>query len=372
VVLFWLGLAILLSSPVAATLYLVYVHYHIRHRYLQYMVRIFQEKPLFVVPRGQPVADAEDVRFPTADGLTLAGCYLRARGPRRGVVLFGLEFGSNRWACVAYCESLLQSGFDVFCFEPRCQGDSDRHPGYEPLQWVTEFEVRDTEAALAYLKGRPDADPRGVGLFGISKGAGAGLEVAARDPYVRCFVTDGVFGTYTTLVPYMRLWFRIYNTHHVRQTLLPSWYYGLIGMVGLRQIERERGCRFVHLERALPLLAGRPLLLIHGGADTYIRPEMTRALFELAPEPKELWLVEGAKHNQALHVAGDEYRRRVLAFFDKHLASPAGSGSGNAGARKESRTDGTAPPRTLFPPRSSPFLTDPVMRNAPEPRQTST
>ena len=30
--------------------------------------------------------------------------------------------------------------------------------------------------------------------------------------------------------------------------------------------------------------------------------------------------MRGAKHNQALHVAGDEYRRRVLEFFEQHLA----------------------------------------------------
>ena len=61
--------------------------------------------------------------------------------------------------------------------------------------------------------------------------------------------------------------------------------------------------------------------MIHGGGDTYIKPDMARALFDCAGEPKEFWLVEKAKHNQALHVAGDEYRRRVLAFFDQHLAA---------------------------------------------------
>ena len=30
------------------------------------------------------------------------------------------------------------------------------------------------------------ADPRGVGLFGISKGGSAGLIAAAKDDYVRC------------------------------------------------------------------------------------------------------------------------------------------------------------------------------------------
>ena len=128
----------------------------------------------------------------------LAGCYLKRARPRRGVILFGLEFGSNRWSCQPYCEHLLAAGFDVFAFETRNQGDSDREPGYDPLQWVTDYEVRDAEAALAYLKGRPDADPRGVGFFGISKGAGAGLFAAGRDPYVRCCVTDGIFAMYTT------------------------------------------------------------------------------------------------------------------------------------------------------------------------------
>jgi hypothetical protein len=31
--------------------------------------------------------------------------------------------------------------------------------------------------------------------------------------------------------------------------------------------------------------------------------------------------VDGAKHNQALAIAGDEYRRRVLNFFVEHLVS---------------------------------------------------
>jgi dipeptidyl aminopeptidase/acylaminoacyl peptidase len=298
---------------------LVFLHIYIRVRYLHFLIRIFQEKPLFIIPRGQALPEAEQVRFPTSDGLMLSGCYLRAPAPRRGVILFGLEFGSNCWACRSYCEHLVEKGFDVFAFESRNQGSSDAMPGYEPLQWVTTYEVCDVEAALAYLKSRPDADPLGIGFFGISKGAGAGLFVAARDSYIRCCVTDGVFATYTTLVPYMKQWFRIYNNRYAIQGLIPLWFYGLIGLAGIRRTERERRCRFPHLERYLPLLAPRPLLMIHGQADTYIKAEMTGRLFEIVREPKELWLVEDAKHNQALQVAGEEYRQRVLFFFEMHL-----------------------------------------------------
>jgi pimeloyl-ACP methyl ester carboxylesterase len=300
------------------------LYIHLCRTWLELIVRIFEEKPLFIIPRGQPVDGADEVDFRAADGVSLRGCYLKTSAEERvGVILFGLEFGSNRWSCRPYCEHLLDAGYDVFAFETRGQGASDAQPGYDPLQWVTNYEVADTRAAIAYLKSRADADPHGVGLFGISKGAGAGLEVAARDPYVRCCVTDGVFASYTTLVPYMRQWFRIYNSKYAFQGHMPSWYYGRVGMAALRRIEKERGCRFMHLEQAVGRLAPRPLLMIHGGADTYIKPEMARRLFERARGTKELWIVDGAKHNQALQVAGDEYRRRVREFFDAHLAPTA-------------------------------------------------
>jgi pimeloyl-ACP methyl ester carboxylesterase len=316
----WFGLGVVLGVPLllGGTLFVLY--FYLTHRYLDFVIRVFQEKPLFVIPRGQPVPGAEDVRFPARDGLTLSGCYLHTPASRRqGVILFGLEFGSNRWSCLPYCRSLLENGFDIFAFEARNQGESDAQAGYDPLQWVTDDEVRDVQAALAYVKTRCDADPRGVGLFGISKGGSAGLIAAAEDSYIRCFVTDGVFATRSTMVPYMRKWVAIVSDRFLIQKLLPTWYYGIIADTGLRRIEQQSGCRFPHLERALPRLAPRPILMIHGGSDTYIKPEMAQKLFGLARGPKELWIVDGAKHNQALQLAGDQYGQRVLAFFQAHL-----------------------------------------------------
>ena len=71
----------------------------------------------------------------------------------------------------------------------------------------------------------------------------------------------------------------------------------------------------------------QPLLMIHGEADTYIKPEMARALFEKAgSRAKDLWLVPTAKHNQALNTAGDDYHRRLIEFFDRYLAAPDPAG----------------------------------------------
>jgi fermentation-respiration switch protein FrsA (DUF1100 family) len=336
----WIALGIVLGVPALLALSLFVLWIYLRVTYGPQLIRIFQEKPLFIIPRGQPVEGADDVRFQTADGLELRGCYLRTpSAQRRGVILFGIEFGSNRWSAVPYCEHLLTNGFDVFAFETRGQGDSPIQPNYEPSQWVTNFEVADAEAALGYLKSRPDADPRGVGFFGISKGGGAGLLAAARDPYVRCCVTDGIFATFTTVVPYMRKWISIYNKSYFIQHVLPAWYYELVGRACVGRMARKLGFHLPDLEKAMPKLAPRPLLMIHGGGDTYIKPEMAQALFNRARAPKEIWIVEGAKHNQALHVAGEQYRSRVLEFFQRHLASPDSTVGANGKKAKATPSD---------------------------------
>jgi pimeloyl-ACP methyl ester carboxylesterase len=321
VVWLWVALWLVAGAAGLGLLAVGLFYLYVRLKYIEYVVRIVQEKPLFVIPRGRPADDAEEVRFAADNRLTLAGVYLKARPPRRkGVILFGLEFGSDRWSCVPYCEFLRQAGFDIFAFEPRNQGQSDNQPGYEPLQWVTDFEVHDFDAAIRYLKSRHDADPGGIGLFGISKGGSAGLIAAARADFVRCCVTDGAFATHTTMIPYMRKWVAIYSDKYLLQRIIPTWVYSRIAKAALRKTRRQRGCRFPHLEHFLPRLR-QPLLMIHGAADNYIKPEMARELFALAGGPKEFWLVEKAKHNQAFHVATAEYQRRVLEFFEAHLAT---------------------------------------------------
>ena len=316
----WIGLGILVLLLLAIS---IAGHLYVLRYYIPVVVRIFQERPIFKMLFGQPQPDAEEVELKTPDGLTLLGCYLHATAPRKGVVLFALEFASNRWACVPYCSFLREAGYDVFTFEPRGQGKSSVQPGYEPLQWVTDFEVIDFRTALDYLKNRADRHPRGVGLFGLSKGASAALIAAAKDDFVRCFVVDGIFATYATMVPYMAQWVFIYTRVPWIARLIPNWYFAFAARIAVRILERERACHYPLLERHLPMLSPRPLLMIHGGADNYIKPEMARSLFERVREPKELWLVENANHNQAFHQAGEEYKRRVLEFFEKHLALPA-------------------------------------------------
>lgn len=314
------GFALMLVPPVGMSVLLVGLYQVICRKYIDNVKRIFLEKPLFIIPRGQPDPSAEDITLKTSDDLNLRACYFKhTAAERRGVILFGLEFGSNRWAAGPCVDYLQASGFDIFTYEPRNQGESDHQPDFEPLQWVTDREVGDCRTAIEYLKSRPDADPNGIGLYGFSKGANAGLIVAADDPFIRCAVTDGAFGHHTVMVPYMRVWFSIYDAQRPMHGLVGAWFFGLVARRAVQALEHERGDRFPNVEFAVKKLSPRPLLMIHGAADTYIKPVMAQALFSHAGQPKEIWIVEGAKHNQALQTSGDEYRQKVTEFFQKHL-----------------------------------------------------
>jgi len=312
--LFLLALPLLLVAGSVLSLYWI-----VRRQFLWQLVRIFQEKPLFVIPRGEPDAAAEDLSIPTVGRAVMKGAYFKTPATARtGVIVFGIEYGSDRWSCRPYCEALSLAGYDIFTYEPRGQGTSDPIPGYEPLQWLAECEIADAETALAYVTARPDADPRGVGWFGVSKGANAGLAMAAMGKPVRAVATDGAFGLITTMTPYMRHWVRIYNKNFLVHGLLPTWFYAALARAGLGMVERERKVRFFRPEK----IAGqmdRPLLMIHGEADSYIKPEMGRAVFNRARGPKEFWVVPKARHNQALATAGAEYADKVTAFFDQHM-----------------------------------------------------
>jgi uncharacterized protein len=58
-----------------------------------------------------------------------------------------------------------------------------------------------------------------------------------------------------------------------------------------------------------------PVLFIHGLADLTVPPVMSQQLYEAAPQPKWIWSVAGADHNNVSDIAGPEYDRRIRQFL---------------------------------------------------------
>jgi pimeloyl-ACP methyl ester carboxylesterase len=62
-----------------------------------------------------------------------------------------------------------------------------------------------------------------------------------------------------------------------------------------------------------------PILVIGGAADRQTTTTDTQQLYAAANQPKDLWVIEDAGHVDYLQSAGDEYKRRVLAFLEPAL-----------------------------------------------------
>ena len=58
----------------------------------------------------------------------------------------------------------------------------------------------------------------------------------------------------------------------------------------------------------------RPVLFVHGTADDVVPAAMTQRMFDAAPEPKRLLMIEGGSHSNFADLGADDYRR-VLAEF---------------------------------------------------------
>lgn len=332
-----LWIAALVSGAVALALACLMVYLAVR--YVPVINRIFQEQPLFFPLRLTPKEQGDSVAFQSEDGLPLAGSYFRARTHRRsGVIVFCHEFLSNRWSFEAYVDPLRDLGFDIFTFDFRNHGASGKAEGYSPIQWVTDHEIKDLRAALAYLRTRPDRDSAGVGLFGVSRGGNAALVVGAEQPDVWGVVTDGAFPTRGTMYTYILKWAQIYISHKKFRNVIPDFCYHYVSWLARKSSERRLGCRFPDVERAVARLAPRPWLAIHGEKDTYIGPGIARGLFDQAKEPKDLWIVAGAKHNRCREVEPEAYASRLLDFLDRYAPRRleiAPGGQGKAPQRRD-------------------------------------
>jgi alpha-beta hydrolase superfamily lysophospholipase len=252
-------------------------------------------------PFETQVEGYEEIDFRTADGLKLSGWWLPRPGSRRVVV--GLAgHRSPKSDMLGIGSGLWRAGNNVLIFDWRSRGQSDiaQHS-------LAYYELRDAEAAVEYALGRvPDAR---VGLIGYSMGASIAILLAARSTVVRAVVADSPFTGIAEVV-----------AHNAARRRLPA---RLVVPMADALTGWRYGYRFgsVRPVEAVGALSPRPLLLIHGSADTLIPISHAHELFAAAREPKELWIVEGAEHCGGYFADRASYVGRAARFFEQYLES---------------------------------------------------
>jgi pimeloyl-ACP methyl ester carboxylesterase len=277
--------------------------------------RLLGDLPWLPAHSGGPITGGQDVEFRAADGVRLRGTYLHTTATRRrGVVLFCHELNGDRWSALAAGNALRRRGFDLFTFDFRNHGDSQRVTGYEPTPWVTPHELADVCAAIDYLTTRVDADPRGVGLVGFGRGASAAVCAAASQRRVRAVVADGLLPL--ERIQAIRLRRHLGPLHLLVPRLVTEWLAAAARTVACWQAHST----MLSVDRAVRRMRC-PALLVCGGQDLHVPMEAIDQLRMRTAGPTSLWLVPEAGHARALIARPDLYARRLARFFVRHLAT---------------------------------------------------
>ncbi len=279
------------------------------------VLALIENSPPFRIESLPPDPDAEPFSTRTVDGVTLRGClYRHTEQTPRGLIVFCPEFASNHRSAMLYCSALARAGFHVLTFDFRNHGDSDSMPGYEPLHWLTHYEIIDLNTVINHVYSQPDLTELPLGLFGISRGGGAALYVAAQRPEVLRVATEGAFGTQMLMMAHARHFVPIAAPPMLAR-LFPDWHIRVTITLARWISQRRRHCRYAMLERVLPRLSDKPALVIAGMRDTYVLPEVAHEIARLIGQPDAVWTVAKAKHNLARSVSPEEYDRRLVEFF---------------------------------------------------------
>ncbi len=314
-----------LISILLTLLVLTFVPALVLLKYVRICLNILRdtEPPLSMSQFGFTPLMGSDVDFFAADGVRLRGTLLRAHAPApRGLVLFAPEFKSDRRSCAKYCRHLLEAGYDIFTFDFRGHGDSAPEAGYTPRQWASDREMLDMNAAISYAEQwlEEQGRPIELGLFGISRGACTALLAAETNASVRAIVCDGAFSSDGMLEHLMKRWAKIFARVRVVYENHPPEFWRFLRWCLFVSARFKLKCRFPSVRKALVRMIPRPILFIHGERDSYIPVEHSQLLYAQSAQPKYLWIVPRAKHNQPVDLRPDEYGRRTVQFFDRCLA----------------------------------------------------
>ncbi len=248
---------------------------------------------------------AQTISIPTTAGGSVAGWMLRGK-VGQGVVLLLHGVRADRRMMLARARFLHASGYSVVLIDLPAHGESTGayisygHLEAQALTFVWNY------LAQQFLKEK-------IGVIAVSLGAASFVlsnVLSKPNPAPSAVVLESMFPTIDAAV-----------TNRAR---------GYLGSFGqwispaiLAQFPLRLGVSPAQLRPLEAITAlHAPVLIASGTADPYTPLEETGRIFAAANPPKELWLLEGAKHVDLCDYDFEAYQARVGAFLARYLRTP--------------------------------------------------
>ena len=224
---------------------------------------------------------AEDVWFESSDGTRLHGWWM-PHPSARGTVLYCHGNTGSIAHRIGVFRHLQRLKVHLLAFDYRGYGRSSGSPSETGL-------FQDVRAAYRYLVEVLDQDSAEILLFGHSLGGAVAVDCALDCPIAGLVVQS--------------------SFTHIRdaaKAMFPTLPMHLAATRQFRSIEKVDKIR-------------APKLFIHGDCDESVPVELGEKLFEAASEPKELYIVRRAGHNDVHRYGGMRYLRRLSRFRNRCL-----------------------------------------------------
>jgi hypothetical protein len=261
------------------------------------MERLFYMPTRGPTPVPADLRGAESVRFPSFDGTMLHGWFIPARGGEGAAIaptiLHAHGNAGNITSHVWFTEHLPPAGFNVFIFDYRGYGESGGAARSRSAL------IMDTIAALDYLLTRPDIDLARIGLYGQSLGGAIGLNAMAQRREIRAAVIESPFSSWREMAA------------------------SALGGAQPNALCRGFAWLFIgddHRADEAAARIDRPILLLHGDADTIIPIEHSRRIAAAAPAHVKLIELPGGEHN-SLRDSHPFIDTLMIDFLAEHLAN---------------------------------------------------
>lgn len=276
-----------------------------RHRRSCYL---FGDMPWLPLRNSLEPLSGEDVQFESTEKITLRGKFLPKTGERdNGTILFCHELNGSCLNIGPYVKSLTESGFNILTFDFRNHGSSDSSHYRQSSPWVTTSDLDDAKAAIDYLCTQRNVDPNEIGVFGLGKGATVALCLAGLDDKVKSVVLDAPMAEsrlfqrdcWQALVKSTRLSRRsgskffslfmkavLYSVSCPFVALALAWKRFILGL--------WFDCRFVNSWSIIKNVR-QPIMIVHGYADSNVRPNQIQAFCDRMPTRPTLWFAANEK-----------------------------------------------------------------------------
>ena len=253
-------------------------------------------------------ASKEDITLKSFDGLNLTSTLIMNENPTNKFIVLVHGVSICYVGSLKYFDIFYKNGFNVLIVNQRRHGKSEGK--YSTYGF---YEKYDVNMWIEYLKSRFGNDII-LGLHGESMGAGTVMETIPLNDSIKFIIEDCGYSNFHELIGFQIT--HEYKNRLVRKILRPSLLFANFFMKTKAKFSMKK---IVPIDIASS--TSLPMMFIHGKEDYFVPWYMSVDLYKAKTKGyKELYLVEGAKHAEALEVNKILYEKKIMTFIEKALS----------------------------------------------------